>query len=367
MNRHAIKKRLVALAAFSLQLAACSGNMNPNGSPESYAGPGSHYVAQVNGANFKIDRYASVGSASPTFSVKGSTQRIFGFLKLSVSEVTGTNGPSVGDEAYGIDVPGLALFVKPLDTSNPDQVMAAVKTGQCPNSSFTANWVIVKQTAASNVSNASTDSFGTFAYDGTANTASVSHRYSLANTATDLGANNFASASCSDGIMQVSNGAGDTAVMYLTSGGGAIVNTAATTAANASFIFGLPVKRIDPARFAGTYSGFRYKGGSGSGNKFKPIKMVLDYPGTLTGTGYHLTDPSTDTVGTETTTITLSAINSPSDGLMTGNLTVPGGGTTTIACMGVENANGSGKQIINCAGADPSSASKLFNFLIVSR
>lgn len=160
---------------------------------------------------------------------------------------------------------------------------------------------------------------------------------------------------------------GDTAVMYLTTNGGAVVNTASTTSADASYILAMPVASISGSSFSGTYSGFVYMGGGSSGNKFKASRLtVTGGASSITGSGNMVTDVDTDTVSSDSVSLNLNSLNSRSNGLMSGTLTSPGG-SSTVACMAVANANSSGKQIINCAGADPSNTAKLFNFLLVSR
>jgi hypothetical protein len=227
------------------------------------------------------------------------------------------------------------------------------------------NWVKVKDTSG-NVSN--NDTFGTFNYaaaSATSGTASLPTKYKLSAPTTSLTAQTFTAATCSSGIMTVANGGGDNAVMYLTTTGGAVVNTAAT--AGGEFIFGLPQNTITAATFAGTYSGLLYQGGQSSG-KVKPVKVTLTASGaTLSGTGTELSDPITDTVkaGGGTATLSLTTMNSPSTGFMTGTLTT--GSSATLVCVGVANANGSGKQMIDCVSIDSSNGTSLSNFMLVSR
>lgn len=355
-----------ALVATSIFYISC-GDAETSPATYSYAGPGSHYTATIGNGSFTINKFASTSSTTADFTVSGASSDVYGFKKLVVSSVTGTGGPAVDEVAYGLEVPGLALFVKPLNTAAPDQVIAAVASGTCPSADLNANWVIVKQSSGSNVMSGSQDTFGTFSYTASTGVASVATKYSLAATTTNLGSNAFSSATCANGVMSVSNGGGDTAVMYLTAGGGAIVNTASSNSSNASYIFGLPAATISGDSFAGIYSGFVYMGGQSSGSKFKPIKFTLTWSGSaLTGTGYKLTDPSADTTSADSATLSLTALNSPSSGFMTGTLSTPGG-SATVACMLVANANSSGKQVISCAGSDPGSTTSLFNFLLVSR
>ena len=373
-----MKRQLSRLSNLSLLLIipmlllsfSCSKSSDSTGgtaSSYSYSGPGSHYTVSASGSTYTISKFANSSSASADFVVTATGTNVNGFKKFSVTDVQGSGGPSASSAAYGLEVPGMALFIQPVSSGNPDQVIAATASGTCPTGNLDANWVIVKQSDGSDVSNASNDTFGTFTFNSSSGIASVATRYSLAATTTNLGANTFSSATCSNGIMSVGVG-GDTAVMYLTAVGGAIVNTASTSSGNASYIFGLPRSSISGSAFSGTYSGFVYMGAQTSGNKFKAIKFtVTGSASSIVGTGNRVTDIDTDALSADTVGLNLTALNSPSPGLMTGTLSIPSGGTATVACMAVADANSSGKNIINCAGADPGNTAKLFNFLLVSR
>lgn len=362
---------LILLASLLAVFGAISCNKKSDTPAESaasysYSGPGSHYTISVSGSTYTISKYANINSTSADFVVTATGSDVNGFKKLTVDSVSGSGGPTAGSTAYGFEVPGMAMFIKPLDSSNPDQVITAVASGTCPTSNISANWIIVKQSDSSNVSSASQDTFGTFTYNSSTGVASVATRYSLAASTTNLGANTFSSTSCSNGVMKVSTGS-DTAVMYLTAVGGAIVNTASTTSANASYIFALPASTLTGTDYSGTYSGFVYMGSQSSGSKFNPIKFTVTGGTTaITGTGNKVTNPDNDTLSSDTVSLNLTTLNSPSAGLMTGTLTSPGG-TSSVSCMGVNNANGTTKKIINCAGSDPGNSAKLFNFLLVSR
>ncbi len=366
-----MSKMKTSLCAGALLILGACGKTNPNADATltgtySYAGPGSHYTVENAAGAYIISKYSSTSSTTVDFRVTAGAVDVNGFKKLTISAVTGSGGPTVGSTTYGLEVPGFALFVQPVSTSAPDQVITAVSSGSCPVTDLSANWVIVKQTGSSNVSSAATDTFGTFLYNATTGVAGLPTKYSLANPTTNLGSSTFSSATCSNGIMTVST-PGDTAVMYLTAGGGAIVNTASSNASNSSFIFGMPAATVTGTNFSGTYSGLVYMGGQTAGTRLKPIKFTLTGTATgISGSGNTLSEPSTDTASSTTASINITSLNSPSAGLMTGTLTTSAG-TANISCMAVYNANNSGKQMMNCAGADPSSTSSLFNFLLVSR
>ncbi|PIT99218.1 MAG: hypothetical protein COT74_09420 [Bdellovibrionales bacterium CG10_big_fil_rev_8_21_14_0_10_45_34] len=367
MSRNKVKN-VTYLITSLLALAGCAKNESttPAASAYSYSGPGSHYTVSATGATYTINKYASSSDTSADMTVTATGTDVNGFKKLSVTSSSGTGAPAAGSAAYGLEVPGMALFIKPIDSGNPDQVVAAVSAGACPSSALNANWVIVKQADSSDVSSGTQDTFGTFTYSAASGVASVATRYSLAAVTTDLGANTFTASTCSGGIMTVGV-PGDTSTMYLTSNGGAIVNTATADPTQSTYIFGLPVTSITGTTYSGTYSGFVYMGGQSTGNKFKVVKFTLTgASSSITGTGNIVTDVDTDTTSSDTVSLNISALNSPSTGLMAGTLTSPSG-SGTVACMAVSNANGTGKQVINCAGADPGDTTKLFNFLLVSR
>ena len=333
----------------------------------SYAGPGSHYTITNSSGTYTIKKYTTPLSTSTDFAVTATSTDTYGFKKLSITSSSGSNGPAVGSTAYGLEVPGFAMFIQPINSSYPDQAVVGVASGSCPTATLSANWVMVKN--PSDVSSSSVNTFGVFQFvpsSGTTGVASLTASYSLANTSTSLGTQTFNSATCSNGLLTVVSN-NDTAAMYLTANGGAIINTSINNDANNQFILGFPIYSITGSALTGTYSGFMYMGGGTSGSRLKLVKFsVTGATSTVTGTGSLLADPSTDTTQTGTANFSITSINSPSTGLMTGTLTT-GSGTANLACMAVNNANGSGKNIINCAGSDPQSTSKLFNFLLVSR
>lgn len=374
-NKKGHMKTIFKLAAAALFVAvtigACTKKSDDaaSSSTSSYQGPGSHYTVSSSGGTYTFTKYANAASTSADFVVTATGTTVNGFMKFTVTAVTGSGGPTVGSIVYGFEVPGMALFVKPMDSSNPDQVLTAVASGTCPTTTFTANWIKVK-TTQSNVNQASVDTFGTFNYapsSATAGVASLPAKFSLTAPTTvcvACGSNTFTSATCSGGTMRVSNGGGDTATMYLTSVGAALVNTA-DTGGSAEFIFGMPQATVTTSTFAGTYSGLLYSSSGTVGSKLKTVKMVVTAGSTttLSGSGNEVTDVANDTTSGSTATLSLT-VNAAYPGILTG--TINTGSPVNIACIALANANSTGKQVMDCAGID-SGSNGLFNFMLVSR
>ena len=367
MKRKEILIRVMGVLGLIILCYGCGGTDSSSSSTSSYAGPGSHYTFSFTGSTFEIKKYATRTSTSADFTVSGTSTDISatGFKKLTVSSVTGSGGPSAGDTAYALEIPGVALFLKPI-ASGSNQILTAVSTGSCPTSTMNANWVMVKTSSGSDVSSNSQDLYGTFQYVSSTGVASLPAKYSLQNNSTSLGSNTFASATCSNGLMAVSNGGGDNAVMYLTTIGAALVNTAESNSGNASYILGFPASSISGASLAGSYAGILFSEADAT-EKVRPIAMTLTFAsGQMTGTGSKVTDITTGATASGGASLTITAFNSPSNGFMTGTLTA-GATTTNVACMGVQNVNSTSKNVINCVGRDPGDATKLFNFLLVSK
>ncbi len=356
---------LAALLPACFALTACT-QAAGDGQTLTYSGPGSHYVVNSVGNTYTIKKFANPTATATDFVVTATALEVYGYKKFTVTAMTGTSAPAVGSTFYGLEVPGFAQFIQPINTAAPDQVIASVISGSCPKENLAANWIKVKTGTNTNMSNPSSDIYGTFQYL-TTGVASLPSKYNVNALTTSLGSQTFSSATCANGVMSVVTSGTDTATMYLTNNGGAIVNTSNNSDSNAEFIFGMPAAELSGTDFTATYSGFVYMGGQSSGSKLKPIKFTLTGTSTgITGTGYTLSDVSTDTVSSGSASLNITAINTPSNGLMIGTLTTPSG-TSKVACMGVFHAKGSDKQMINCAGVDPSATANLFNFLLVSR
>ncbi|MDH5445127.1 MAG: hypothetical protein OEY52_06180 [Gammaproteobacteria bacterium] len=358
MIRHIFRVTIgILLAGLVFTFAACSSDdaAKPSaGTNQSYSGPGSKWdVALKADGTFSIDKYANAAATTADFSVTGTyTTLTSGFKKLTVGTVTGTGGPSKGDIAYALEVPGFMLALKP--AGGGTQLIPMVASGTCPSSDMNLNWV--KVNVGDGVSNFTTaDLGGTFSYTAATGAAVLPAKYNISGG--DAGTNvSVGNGTCNLGIMSI-----DPVEMYLTSAGGAVVNTDKTNSANSEFIFGFGQKAItDVASLNGNYVGIRFKQ---NGNSLEPVDVSCTN-GVCSGKGY--TNIETGETMTGGVTLTLGTPDSPSTGFILGTVT-ENSQTGNFICMFDKNAAGSGKIIGNCAGTEAGDNTKWSNVLFVSK
>lgn len=346
-----------------LALAGCGGDGSGSGTTQSYAGAGSRWDVELASDNtFTITRRPTA-NAAVSMTASGSYQELAsGFLKLTVSAASGTDAPNPGDAAYALNVPGYVFILKPLDP-NSDQLIPMVKSGSCPSTNVSANWVMVKADSSADATDAGRDFYGTFAFDTGTQTASLPSRYNF--NQTDLGSQALAAGSCSDGILTVSG-----ADMFLTDGAGAIVHLGVDTPADDTddqIVFGFARQSVGSvSALDGNYAGLLFDGGGTTGSKISPVAVSCS-GGSCTGN--IVTDVDNNTLSADSVTITLSTADNPGTGFVTGTIddNQPGSSTGQLACMVNLDAQGSGKNIMSCAGQSPGSNSELFNILLVSK
>jgi len=367
---------LAALTTGTVALiAACGGGSDSNNttttlSASSYAGPGSRWdVALAADSTFNITKRESA-STPVVMTLTGSYQALpSGFLKLAVGSVTAdagvTNPPVAGDAAYALNVPGYVMILKPIDAGD-DQIIPMVAGGTCPTANFDANWIMVKVDPGMDVSRSDSDIFGTFNFDAATGTPSLPSVYALDQTG--LVGGSMTAGNCAGGVMVVDN----EAEMYLTNNGGAIVRTGLNTPLDATddnFIFAFARETIgNVSNVAGDYAGLLFDAGQTAGSQISPVSVTCDSAGACTG--QMVTDIETNTLSTESVTISLSSnVDVPSAGFITGTIadSAPGSVPGNLACTANVNALGSGKTVMSCAGQSPGDVTKMFNILLVSK
>lgn len=348
-------------------LVACGGSGSGSGSVTAggdggvqYTGPGSKWdvTLETNGS-FQITRRES--PVDPvTMTVEGTYERLdSGFLSLEVGSATGTDAPSPGDMAWALEVPGYALLLKPVDS---DQIIGMVTAGSCPSADVNAHWVMVKQRDGASASDASTDYFGTFAFDYDTGTPSLPSKYALTTgfpAVTDGGIDG--SGSCDEGLMLVGD-MPDTAAMYLTANGGAIVQTSIANDADASFIFALQADDVQTSALDGDYAGMLFDDNMSDGSKINPVALSCD---TGVCTGALVTDIETGATSSDTVTITMTG--TPGDSFISGTIEDSDSNTGNLVCMVDTSANGTDTDIVSCVGQSPGDNSQMFNVMFVSR
>jgi hypothetical protein len=321
-------------------------------------GPGSVWDVDLADGEFAITKRD--GLADPVaLTVDGTYADLStGFKPLTVTSATGADAPEAGDQAWALEIPGYAFFLKPMEAGS-SQIIAMVTAGECPTFDIDANWVIVKQSDSDDATNTGRDYFGTFAFDSDTGVANLPGRYALAGNFAALGPASLTGGQCADGIMEVED-----AVMYLTATHGAIVHVNANDEANSSIIFALPQKSIDGmASLDGEYAGILFDGSMNSGEEVAPLSFSCTN-GLCTGA--IISDVITGEVAPgETATVDLSSsLNVPADGLITG--AVNGDGVGNLACAVDTDALSTGRRIITCVGQSPGDQTQMFNVIMVS-
>ena len=365
-------KNLLIAAACST-LIACGGSSDSNtsatASSEAYNGPGSKWdVSLATDNSFTITRRARPQDPID-LTVEGTyTRYASGFVGLTVGSATGTNAPTAGDEAWALEVPGYAFLLKPM---GDDKIIAMVSSGECPTADIDANWVVVKQHSTADATDTGQDYLGTFNYVAETGTPSLPSKYALAGGyAAVTGGSGLGTGTCDDGIMLVGT-APDIAAMYLTTTGGAIVQTNINNEDDAQFIFALAQKEIgDVSLLSGEYAGMLFDDNMADGSTVNPVAFDCDNSGVCDG--YLVTNVETGAVDVNGVTVTLNGApdfvsTGTSNGFITGSITDEDSNTGNLACMVDINANNSGKNIVNCVGQSPGDNTKMFNVMFVSK
>mgnify|MGYP001204590765 CR=1 FL=1 len=355
------------LCSTLLLLSGCSSSED---STTSYIGAGSEYSITFNesAGTFDLAESTSSLSVSGTYTVLAS-----GFKKLTVGSVSGggTSAPSVGDSAYGIDIPGVVFLLKPLEDDS--EIIAMVSKGSCPVGDFNMNWIITSIDRDDNFTDncsadlsdpnvVGTDGLGTFSYTHSTGAGQLPTLYDICGK--DVNTNfSLGTITCSSGIGSPS--ADTNAKMYLTANGGAVVKMTQDN----QIIMALPVDTItSKADMADEYIGLVMVNGSSTSNVFT-VKSTADTSGVFS---FDEIDPETgdditeNNVNGDTTIIT---INSPANGFSTGTFKLDANPSTTlrVSCMSNQNINGTGKNFIFCIGQDPYDVENMINVLLISK
>jgi len=284
-----------------------------------------------------------------------------GFLKLTVTSATGTDAPTAGDQAVALEVPGYAFMLMPMDP-NSDQLIPMISAGECPTSDVTGNWVIVNGDTNRDATSTTQDYFGTFAFDVTSGTASLPSMYALDSNFTPVTPGTLPPGTCANGIMDLT-----TAVMYLTSNGGAIVHTGADTASELddNVIFALGPKAITSiSNLDGNFAGILFDDNNAGGAKISPVSMSCT-SGSCSAS--IVSDITTGVTSGGSVTINLDGtVDALGIGFVTGTIADSGSTPGNLACMVDIDVLGAGKKIISCVGQSPGDNTKMFNVLFTS-
>jgi hypothetical protein len=329
---------LVALLA----LAACSSGGGGGGGGDddapatrSYNGAGSvigltFTPSSSSAGTFYFTTAPDMASATDG-TVSGSyTTYSTGFMELTVTASTGTaSGATVGAKAAALELPGVVVFAAPFDSEGDGYITVLIPTGSCPSSTMSLGWVKSRVTTWA----ATDDVFGEFRYvPGSPGEAFVDSKYALndgsAISLVDGTDTSLGTATCSNGKLQISG-----VDVFLNAAGGALAHDTGS----GEIIAALPLSSsVTGNDIGGDYAGVAFEDG---GNN-TPFNVAITAGATANGTGTPInivTGASTGSAGT------LSLTAGPFGGSLVGDLN-----GENLACMGLLNAAGSGKNVITC-------------------
>jgi hypothetical protein len=330
----------------------------------SYGGPGSAWTATLrDDGTFTITHADDLDSAVD-LTVTGTYSRLTsGFVKLTVTGSVGADGPSNGDEAYGLEIPGFAFLLKPIGEDS--NLIPMVATSACPTTNFALNWIVTDKEDSSSASSTSSDFFGTFAYNATTGVSTLPSKYALGGPYTSLGSGTIdGAAACADGIIEFTGGA-----IWLTSQGGALVHAPGSGPSNDQVIVAMPQTAItDTSSMGGEYAGLVFDKSESSGGRIYPVAATATETSgsVLTLTGTKITDVDTGTTSADSVTITTTALDSPSNGFIKATIQA-GLDSGVMSCMAAKNVVSSGKNMLFCVSQSPGDNTKMFNLLLVSK
>lgn len=308
---------------------------------QSYQAAGSFWKANFTATNFRIDKYTNYDDTTAVMSVYGtySTATTTKIMTLTVTSASGTNAPSVGDVAYGLEIPGTVFFLKPGGSSS--EIIPMIKGGTCPTATKTYNWIIGKF-ASSTITPSSQEGYGqaSFSNDGsgTVTASNITNKKNMDGSAGGSD-NTGPTGACSNGHLAGSDGGGGTIDMYLTSAGGSIVKTSS----GSEFIFASPKHTGDVAAsdLDGTFTVLVFDESS-TEDKVFPAKLVMS---SGSGTADKITNIDTDALEGSPVTVNGFVAEASSNGIFKLDITGPG----RLNCNYYVDS-GVSKKVIACNG-----------------
>lgn len=303
-----------------------------------------------------------------------------GFKLLAITSSDATiDGPTAGDSAYGLDISGLVFFLKPMEDDS--ELIAMVKSGSCPGSDQTLNWITVDKAEVRHLTNGNDDTacivdgtegdgefgadiFGTFAWDFETNVATLPSKYDICRNSMGSGdVNDGSELTCTNGVVSMGQ-----ANMFLTESGGAIVANQgdADTDDDDEIYLGLPVSELTMSTLAGDYIGLLFVKNDDEDDTH-PIAVTVASTGSMDIEGI---DPDGGVYdGDIAGTFTFGAANTPSNGFYYGTLSAGEDTNRKVVCMANADVSDSGKNFITCIGQVPndSTQAEMYSMLLISK
>lgn len=371
---------MACVVAVTVYFVGCSDDSSPAQTTYTYNGPGSEWTMSNTGTSYTLNKDEGSGN---TISVTATSSELAtGHLLMTVSaaSATGTAGaPSVGDTAFAVDIPGTALFLKPLEANS--ETVVAVRSGSCPTTDFVANWVIGQRARTNVAAEDSQDWFGSINWTVANNEVYFPLYRSIEAPTTALGGEDPSGSSpqtfgaCSSGkINDYSNSCATSTDndIYFTDSGLIIVASCKGDSSDESHIIGMPQTAISSASsIYGDYAGFAFV----EGDDTYPIVATLQADGSDHDAVIQFRSGSdlTTTTSTVTASFPNANVNAPANGFIHGTMdgTCSNGdqnefdGSCEVICSLAENVNSSGRNMIFCVSQDLQEEDRRITMLLV--
>ncbi|PVZ67654.1 hypothetical protein [Pelagibaculum spongiae] len=345
-------------------ILSCGGGSKESSSirTESYIGPGSTWTVDLSSNDQFSITYRENPQADVELSFSGNYQKLpSGFVAMTVTG-SSDSGTVAGSMAFGLEVPGVMFLLQPV---GGDGLVPMVSAGNCPNEDYVANWLAINLEDGADLTSIDVDLFGQLGFNTATGVASLTSSYNSAGTRRGS-ASSFRSGSCQDGILviddPVDSDNGD--VLYLTDGGGSIIQTNIADDAASLFYFSLPVKSAGTlSGFQGEYVGLALNNGDPDGSQINAVNVSCSNAGVCQ---LKEVNPLTGVLSSDSATLTLSTPNSPTNGFIAAvmNIDTDNG---NFYCMVDRDAAESGTKILMCTGQVPTDNSEYINLMLVSK
>jgi hypothetical protein len=362
------KKLMQSLVTVALlSLVGCAGESGESSSSgTTYSGPGSFWTAEMSSSSFKMERRDNYGDPI-SLTVNGSISSLAsGYKMLTVSSATGTNPPTIGEKAYGLEIPGFFTLVKPLNSVD-DKLLPMLASGNCPTGDVDYNWIVTGYGGSSNLATAA-DIVGFADFTHATTQFGITEQYSL--NGTNVTSPSNLTGSCSNGFMQIDTNSDlvmDTD-MWISASGAAMLKTP-----EGSIIVAMPAESFSAGDLMNkSFSGLVFNEVEVS-NKVQPIYVDVGSLGTSASAG-HWTDVEANTKDTVVASLSFTGFDSPRQGFVQVGLSIDtnSNGSFDLAggnmiCQYKGNIASSGKDLLFCAGHIGGDTTNMFNLLLVSQ
>lgn len=351
----------------------------------SYSGPGSYWVADfdADAGTFHIDISDNVGEPVDT-EIDGTYTVTNGWSILTISSAVGERALEPGEQILGIEIPGFAFLLRPLDDSY-NSVVPMLVEGDCPAADEDLNWMIAQGFGDKDPSSTEDDLFGTYRYDFTEHTAEVTARYALEGyTLQSEPAHSLVLAACDGGVMSIETEYSAAEELppvnlWMVPGGAMIETfqrdngeditkqTMLALHAEAITMDALSSQTFIGMHFGAPTSADTELSGADEAavGDIQEVQLVFDGGGVATAST--ITDVGTGALAEGGATLAVEALNTPSDGFFTGTISAGAGLEANVACAVATGMGDADQTMLTCVGQSLDEGGGAFTMTLASR